>query len=84
MKSSPRPWRFELGIVYDNDGNVVADNIGIADGPLVEAAPTLLWVLSRTTCHACTYRIGDPREGPGCSACDDAREALARAVGSQV
>ena len=42
---TPGPWRYELGIVYgcaeDGEGDVVADNVGTRDGPLVAAAPEL-------------------------------------------
>ncbi len=76
---TPRPWRFELGIVYGGDGTIVADNVGIKDGPLVAAAPSLLAALSGTVCHGCSYRVGWEREGPSCSACSDARAAVAAA-----
>jgi hypothetical protein len=42
---SAGPWRYELGIVYSADGDVVADNVGLRDGPLVSAAPKLLAAL---------------------------------------
>jgi hypothetical protein len=38
---TPHPWRFENGNVYGADGDVVADNVGEKDGPLVAAAPEL-------------------------------------------
>ncbi len=76
----PRPWWFEFGIVYGGDGTIVADNVGIKDGPLIAAAPALLAALARMVCHSCTYQIGEAREGPSCSSCAGAREALERAA----
>ncbi len=77
LERSPGPWRYELGLVFDAAGDVVADNVQVRDGPLVAAAPALAAALEGTICHACTYRIGEPREGPGCSSCAAARAAVA-------
>jgi hypothetical protein len=65
LSPTPRPWWFELGIVYGGDGTIVADNVGIKDGPLVAAAPARFEALARMACSACGYRVGEERAGPG-------------------
>jgi hypothetical protein len=55
-RRSLQPWWFELGIVYDADGSVVADNVGILDAPVIVAAPKLLDAVE--SCVAEIRRLG--------------------------
>ncbi len=82
---TPAPWRWIDGIVYgeNGDGDIVAIEVPLRDGPLVEAAPEMYEALRGVLCRACGYRFAEPREGPICVVCERPRAALAKAEGRE-
>jgi len=80
---TPGPWRYEkrfaTGVVVNAEGEVVAQDVGPADGPVFAAAQELLEVVRGMLCHACGYRVAEAREGPTCVVCERARVALKKA-----